>query len=277
MSENKSEELELIDLEWLLDHHKSKEQERIQMVESFNLKPGDIVLDLGCGPGLWTTLMAEKVKPNGKVIGIDKAPELLNFAIKNLEKDPLRHLIEFRKSDFHDTPFRNDIFDFIFFGNCFAYVTDHFKVIEEMKRIAKPGGRVAAKDFDGGVFIVHPIDPDLTFRILTAAAKGLKEKPIEPKFDNFTGRQMHGLFLKAGFKDVSTTSYAIQKLSPLTPEIKNYISGNAEWLIKVGSPFLSEEDVQKWRSHFDSNSENYVLDLEEFYFCMLEIMTIGIV
>lgn len=146
-----------------------------------------------------------------------------------------------------------------------------------MKRTAKPGGRVAAKDFDGGVFIIHPIDPDLTFRIMTAAAQSLKEKPLEPKFDNYTGRKMHGLFLKAGFKDVATTSYAIQKLSPLTPEIKNYITGNAEWLIRVGSSYLSEEDVQQWRSHFDPNSENYILDLEEFYFCMLEIMTIGTV
>lgn len=277
MSEDKPKKLELIDLEWLLDHHQSKEQERRQMIDSFNLKPGDIVLDLGCGPGLWTIMLAEKVKPNGKVIGIDNTPELLNFAIKNLEKDPLRRIIEFRKSDFYDIPFRDDIFDFIFFGNCFAYVTDHFKVIEEMKRITKPGGRVAAKDFDGGLFIVHPIDPDLTLRIMAAAAESLKEKPIEPKFDNFTGRKMHGFFLKAGFKDVSTTSYAIQKLSPLTPEVKNYITGNAEWLIKTASAYLLEEDIQQWRSYFDPNSKNYILDLEEFYFCMLEIMTIGIV
>jgi ubiquinone/menaquinone biosynthesis C-methylase UbiE len=277
MSEEKSEKLELIDLEWLLDHHKSKEQERIQMVESFNIKPGDIVLDLGCGPGLWTSALAEKVKPNGKVIGVDSTPELLNFAIKNLEKDPLKHLIEFKKSDFHEIPFRSDMFDFIFFGNCFAYVEDHFKVIEEMKRAAKPGGRVAAKDFDGGLFIVHPIDPCLTLRVLSASAQSLKEKPIEPKFDNFTGRIMHGLFVKAGFKDVTTTSYAIQKLSPLSPEVKHYIAGNAEWLVKTGSPYLSEEDAQQWRSHFDPNSENYVLDLQEFYFCMLEIITIGTV
>lgn len=202
---------------------------------------------------------------------------MLNFAIKNLDKNPLKHLIEFKKSDFNEIPFRSDKFDFIFFGNCFAYVEDHFKVIEEMKRTAKPGGRVAAKDFDGGLLIVHPIDPCLTFRILSAAAKSLVERPIEPKFDNFTGRTMHGLFLKAGFKDVSTTSYAIQKLSPLTPEVKNYITGNSEWLIKSGSPYLSEEDVKQWKSHFDPNSENYILDLEEFYFCMLEIITIGTV
>jgi hypothetical protein len=146
-----------------------------------------------------------------------------------------------------------------------------------MKRTAKPGGRVAAKDFDGGLFIVHPVDPCLTLRVLSAAAQSLQEKPSEPKFDNFTGRTMNGLFLKAGFKDVTTTSYAIQKLSPLTKEVKNYIAGNAEWLAKSGSPHLSEEDVQQWRSYFDPNSENYILDLQEFYFCMLEIITIGTV
>lgn len=269
--------LELIDLEWLLDHHKSKEYERRQMVNDLNIKSGDLILDLGCGPGLWTALLAEKVQPNGKVIGIDSAPELLNYAIKNLKKEPLRDLIEFKKADFADIPYRDDIFDMVFFGNCFAYVSNHSQILSEMKRVAKPGGRVAAKDFDGGVFIVHPIDPDLTMRIMAATARALKENPLEPIFDNYTGRKMHGLFLRGGLKDVSTTSYAIQKLYPLTPEVKNYITGNAEWLIKIGSPYLSEEDIQQWRSYFDPNSDRYILDLEEFYFCMLEIMTIGIV
>ena len=111
---------------------------------------------------------------------------------------------------------------------------------------------------------------------MTATAQALKEKPPEPFFDNFVGRKMHGLFLKAGFKDVSTTSYAIQKFQPLAPEVKRYITGNAEWLARTASPCLSEEDLQQWRSYFDSTSDNYILDLEEFYFCMLELMTIGI-
>ncbi|HEX7514927.1 MAG TPA: methyltransferase, partial [archaeon] len=78
-----------------------------------------------------------------------------------------------------------------------------------------------------------------------------------------------------GLKDVSTKSYAIQKLSPLIPEAKRYIAGNAEWHAKIGTPYLSEEDLNQWRTHFDPNSDNYILDLEEFYFCMLEVLTIG--
>lgn len=267
--------LELTNLEWLIDHHKTKEQERYQTIESLDLKKGDVVLDLGCGPGLWTRLLADKVKPNGRVVGIDFSTDLINYAVRSMENDPLDKIIEFRNADFYDIPFSENTFDFVFFGNCLAYVTDYFKVLEEVKRVTKNGGRIAVKDFDGGLFIVYPMDPELSLKVLAAAAKSLKENPPEPLFDNFMGRKIHGILMEAGFKDVDTKSYAIQKLFPLIPEAKRYISGNAEWHAKIGSPYLSEEDLISWRKYFDPESDSYILDNEEFYFCMLEIMTTG--
>lgn len=269
--------LELTALEWLLDHHKTKEQERRRMVNDLTLNPGDVVLDLGCGPGLWAPLLAEKVKPNGRVIGLDFSPELINYAVENLKKEHLEDIIEFKIGDFYAIPFEDDTFDLAFFGNCFAYVTDPFMVLAEQKRVTKKGGRVAAKDFDGAIIIFHPIEPQLSSRVLAATAQGLKESPPEPLFDNFVGRKMHGLFLQAGFKNVSTTTYAIQKLSPLTPETKRYITGNAEWYAKIGFPYLSEGDLQQWQAHFDPTCEEYILDRDDFYFCMLEVLTVGTV
>lgn len=269
--------LEFISIGWLLDHHRTKQQERRQMVDDLGLKPGDEILDLGCGPGLWASLLAEKVKPNGRVVGLDCDTDLISYATENLAKEPLADIIEFQEGDFYAVPFGDESFDLVFFSNCFAYVTDPLKVLQEQKRVTKKGGRIAAKDFDGAVIIFHPIEPQLSLRVMSATAQALKEKPPNPLFDNFAGRKMYGLFLKVGLKNVYTTTYAIQKVSPLTSEAKRYITGNAEWYAKTGEPYLSKEDLKRWYAHFDPKSDTYVLDLEEFYFCMLEMLTIGTV
>ena len=85
------------------------------------------------------------------------------------------------------------------------------------------------------------------------------------------------MFLQAGFEDVSTVPHAIQKVPPLKPYAKRYITGNAEWYAEIGAPYLSEEDLQRWEAHFDPNSDEYILDLEEFYFCTVEMITVGTV
>lgn len=270
-------ELEFINIDWLVDHHIAKEQERRQMVSDFNLKPADVVLDLGCGPGLWALMLADEVKPNGEVIGIDSSSALIKYAINNLEKEPLKDIIEFMEANFHDIPFEDNAFDVIFFGNCFAYVMDPSKVLDEQKRVTKKGGRIIAKDFDGAIIIFHPIEPQLSFKVMAATAKGLRENPSDPPFDNYVGRKLHGLFIEAGLKNISTSSYAIQKVAPLIPEAKRYITGNAEWYLKTGAPYLSKEDIRKWQEHFDPKSDKYILDRKDFYFCMLEVVTIATV
>jgi ubiquinone/menaquinone biosynthesis C-methylase UbiE len=262
-------------IEWLLDHHRTKEQERRRMVDDLNLKPGDIVLDLGCGPGLWTSLLAEKVNPNGRIVGLDNDADFINYASENLSKEQFEEIIEFHEGDFYAVPFEDESFDLVFFGNCFAYVTDHQKVLKEQKRVTKKGGRIAVKDFEGSVLVVHPIEPQLTLNVVAAAAQALKENPPSPPFDNFSGQKLRGLLLKAGLKNVSATSYAVQILPPLTPEARRYIAGNAKWYADKGKPHLSEEEFEQWHSCFDSTSDKYILDSEEFYFCMLEILVVG--
>ncbi len=267
--------LELNDYGWLLDHHKAKESDRRQMVNGMNLKPGDTLLDLGCGPGFWSEMLAEKVGPNGRVVGVDFSADYVHRATRNLKNSRYKEIITYKEGCFLDIPCDDNTFDAIFFGNTFMYIDSPEAVIEEQKRVLKKGGRIIAKDFDGSVLVLHPADPGVSLRVVTAAAVALKENPPEPYFDNFFGRKLSGLFKDFGFTDITTTPYAIQKIPPLTPEIKRYITKNAMWYLNTGRNYLSEQDIETWEAYFDPFSDRYLFDSDAFYYCMLEVMTTG--
>ncbi len=88
---------------------------------------------------------------------------------------------------------------------------------------------------------------------------------------------MHGFLLEAGLKDVQTKSYAIQKIAPLIPEAKRYIGGNAEWYAQTGEAYLTEAEMRQWMSYFNPNSADFIMDREDFFFCMVEMVSVGTV
>jgi SAM-dependent methyltransferase len=270
--------LQLSSVGWLLDHHQAKERERRQMVDDLRLAPGDRVLDSAAGPGLWSRLFAEKVHPGGRVVALDFSPELLDYARATLGEDPLGDVIDLVLGEFSLLPFDGGAFDVVFLGNCFCYAADIPAVLKRHKQVTRAGGRVISKEFDGGAVIFHPIDPVLTLRVLTGAAQALAgDGGGGSRFDNFVGRKMHGMFLQAGFSAVSTRSYAIQKLSPISPATKRYIRSNAEWYGRVALPYLSDEEQYRWANAFDPDSDACVLDRPDFYFSMIETVTEGTV
>lgn len=249
------------------------------MVDALHLRPDDRILDSACGPGLWTRLFAEKVLAGGKVIGLDSSPELLDYARASLIDDPLADVMEFVLGDFHDPPFPSESFDVVFLGNCLSYISevDVKGLLHKHKKVTRRGGRVVSKEFDGATVIFHPLPPALTLKVVASAARGLEEAPAATAFDNFVGRKTHGMFWKAGFKNVSTRSYAIQKVPPLTPEAKRYITGNANWYAQQAAPYLSTDERQQWEEAFEPGLKQYILDGEDFYFCMVETVTTGTV
>jgi len=271
------EGLELLDLNWLLDHHEAKAAHRQQVVNALNLNPGEVVIDLGCGPGLWSRMLAEKVAPTGKVIGIDYDERYLNYAQRQLKDEPLAECIEYRHGDFVQMTIADKGNDFIFSSGCSPYIKDIEAFLLKQKQLVKPGGRVADRSWDDSLFLFHPIDLDLSTKLIAAVAKAAQNRPAHAYFDNYFGRKSNGLFKQLGFQEVTTQAFGVQQTAPLSDATKRYISGNAEWYAKVATPYLSEAERTQWLACFDANSAQYVLDRPDFYYCMLEILTIGTV
>ena len=182
-------------------------------------RPGERVLEVGCGSGALCRLVAPDLRPGGEMVGVDLAPDMIAAAQGYAEMSPLATLLEqergglrFEVASAERLPYDDATFDAAFAARLLLHVADPLRVVREMARVVKPGGRVALMDWDFETLAVDHPDRALTRRLLHWRCDNHGG-------DNWSGRKLLGYAAAAGLGTLSVlpvTTVARDETAALT-------------------------------------------------------------
>jgi demethylmenaquinone methyltransferase/2-methoxy-6-polyprenyl-1,4-benzoquinol methylase len=231
-------------------------------IHALDLPQGSRGLDVGCGIGLQTMLLAEAVEETGHVTGVDLSPEFLDCARSIAEKAGISKQVSFQEGDMNNLPFDDATFDWVWSANCAGYAPgEPLPLLKELARVVKPGGSVIILAWSSQQLL--PGYPVLEAH-LNATSSG-----IAP-FAEGAAPEMHfprmmGWFSRAGMKEVTPRTFVGDVCAPLSEEIRSALTALIEMRWVDIRAELSEGDWVEFQRLCMPESSEFILDLPDYY------------
>jgi ubiquinone/menaquinone biosynthesis C-methylase UbiE len=185
-----------------------------QTFTMLNMRPGDHVLDVGCGAGDDVRALARLVGLSGRVVGVDSSRTMVEEARRRSDGLP----IEFAVGDAHRLDFADHTFASTRADRVFQHLEHPKQALAELVRVTRRGGRVVVADTDWGTLAIDGSDQTTT-RMITDEVGAAIRNP-------WSGRQLFGMFRRAGLEEVQAV--------PATAVITDYATADSLFHLSEG-------------------------------------------
>lgn len=262
----------LADAETLDSHYRLAKPEYDACIASVNIQPGWHVLDAGCGNGVFIPHIANAVGPAGHVTAVDHAADNVELVNALFQRASLPAPVTTRVSSLDKLPFEENTFDCVWCANVTQYLTETEldTAMAEFKRVVKPGGVIAIKEFDVSGGHYYPIDVSLFWRFLDQAARS----GVTQILGALRGWAISKWMRRLGIEVIYRKSTLVERAAPLPDFAINYLGGILKWLAGSAQQMdLSEQDKATWLTIRDQ-AEVILSDPDALYREMF-VLTLG--
>jgi ubiquinone/menaquinone biosynthesis C-methylase UbiE len=218
-------------------------EERMPLYLKVGIKDAKKILDVGCGSGIVTRDLAHLT--NGKVFGIDESADMIKVA-----KDVLKHYrnIELKVARAEEIPFDDNTFDITTCNLVLMWTKNPQKVVNEMARVTKKGGKVLASlepDYGGKLHYPEHQKVDPIF-----AGEAIIERGGDPHI----GRKLRYLFVKAGLETI--VGIGNNRIWSCEEDKAYYYHARDFYVRALKKAGLSQKEIDEWEY-------NYLKSLDE--------------
>lgn len=253
----------------LLAYHRSHAETLAGMIDALPVEPGQRWLDLATGDGTYAMLLAEK---QAEVVAIDSDERYLAFATRRAQGRGL--CVEFRAGDAYRLPFADGELDGAFCAQSLYDLEDAPRVLNEMKRVVRPGGHLAVMENDSLHHLVLPWPPDLELKLRTAQLMALSgEAGDESRF--YVGRRLVPLFESQGLVDVREESFTTIRRAPLSKDERCFLEHQLTALFQMVEGRLPAEDRARAHAYCTPGQPQFLLDQPSFTATILDFLVWG--
>jgi ubiquinone/menaquinone biosynthesis C-methylase UbiE len=238
------------------------------------MRPGMKVLDVGCGDGFYTRLLAERFAPTCRVIGLDVDPNYLQVAREQMESHPAPCAVEFVQGDLANLPPQCRDCDLVWCAQSLYSLPEPVAALRQMAAALKPGGIVGVLENDSLHQLLLPWPPQLELALRAAELVAFQQESSKPS-KYYVGRNLPAKLAQAGLEPLGFQTQSIDRQAPLDADLEKFLRLYLERMAERVSPYLNERFTSQFAELIDPSGDNYLLRQPWFTMSWVNVMVWG--